>query len=81
MSTETLKIDIVQKVLGLSDEHLLEKINDLLSSETIVGFEINGTPVTQKQLLSDIDEVRQQIETNTLKTYSSDEVRRHIFGK
>lgn len=81
MSTESLKIEIAQQVLGLSDEHLLEKINDLLNHETIIGFANGYTPVTKQGLLDDITQVQQQIEAGTLKTYSSDEVRRHIFGK
>jgi GNAT superfamily N-acetyltransferase len=38
MSTEALKIEVAQQILSLSDESLLEKINELLNNETIVGF-------------------------------------------
>lgn len=81
MSSEALKIEVAQQILRLSDEHLLEKIYEMLNNETIVGFEVDGTPITQKQLLEDVAEVQQQLEAGTLKTYSSDEVRRHISGK
>lgn len=81
MSSEALKIEVAQQILRLSDEHLLEKIYEMLNNETIVGFEVDGAPITQKQLLEDVAEVQQQLEAGTLKTYSSDEVRRHIFGK
>lgn len=71
---------------GISHKNVMSKIrsithNNLLNNETIVGFETDGTPFTRKQLLDDISDVRRQIEAKTLKTYSSDEVRRHIFGK
>jgi len=57
----------------------LEKIKNLLNAETIIGYAIDDTPVTKSQFIEDIKEVDKQIETGTLKTYSSDEVRQQIL--
>ncbi|HBG42601.1 MAG TPA: hypothetical protein DDZ96_02620 [Porphyromonadaceae bacterium] len=79
MSTETLKINLAQQILGISDEGLLEKVNDLLNRETIVGYEPDGTPVTKRQFIAEMEEIERQRQNGTLKTYSSTEVRKRIL--
>jgi hypothetical protein len=80
MDTETLKLNLVQQILNLSDARLLEKVKELLSSESIIGYEANGKPVSTNQYLKDMEEVDEQIKAGTLKTYSTDEVRQRILG-
>lgn len=81
MNTETLKINIVQQILNLSDDNLLQQIEGLLSSETVVGYEADGTTITKTQYLKDMEVVDNQIKAETLKTYSTEEVRHQIFSK
>ena len=81
MNTETLKINIVQQILNLSDDNLLQQIEGLLSSETVVGYEADGTTITKTQYLKDMEVVDNQIKAGTLKTYSTEEVRQRIFSK
>lgn len=80
MNTETLKLNLVQQILNLSDNKMLEKVKDLLSTESIIGYDINGKPISANQYLKDMEEVDEQIKAGTLKTYSTDEVRQRILG-
>lgn len=80
MNTETLKLNLVQQILNLSDNKMLEKVKDLLSTESIIGYDINGKPISTNQYLKDMEEVDEQIKAGTLKTYSTDEVRHRILG-
>jgi hypothetical protein len=80
MNTETLKLNLVQQILNLSDARILEKVKDLLTTESIIGYDINGKPISTNQYLKDMEEVDEQIKAGTLKTYSTDEVRQRILG-
>ncbi|PIE50424.1 MAG: hypothetical protein CSA38_03210 [Flavobacteriales bacterium] len=80
MNTDALKIDIAQQVLNLSDINLLEKINNLLNKEAIVGYSANGTPITKSDFIKDMQEVERKIEAGTLKTYTTQEVRAKILN-
>lgn len=80
MNTETLKINLVQQILNLSDARILEKVKDLLTTESIIGYDMNGKPISTNQYLKDMEEVDEQIKAGTLKTYSTDEVRQRILG-
>jgi len=50
------------------------------SGENIVGYDIDGTPVTREELIADIELVLKQLEEGTLETYTTEEVKRMIFG-
>lgn len=79
MSTETLKLNIVQQIVGLSDIKILEKVNALLNSESIVGYTANGTPIYKSQYISEMEEQQERINNGTAKFYSSEEVRKRII--
>lgn len=79
MSTDTLKIDIAQQILGLSDEKLLEKIRKLLNKEVVVGYNTDGTPITKADFIEDMKKVDQEIQAGTLKIYTTEEVRDKIM--
>ena len=81
MNTETLKIDIAQKILDLSDDKLLKKISQLLHSEYIVGYNVDGKPICESDYLKDITESMQLFRENKLETFSTDEVRKQILNK
>ncbi len=81
MNSDKLKINVVQRILSLSDDKLLKKISDILNKENIVGYDAYGTPIADEELIADINDTLKQLEEGTLETYSSDEVKQMILGK
>ena len=81
MNTETLKIDVAQKILDLSDIKLLKKIAQLIEKENIVGYEVDGQPIYEKDYVNDINESLQSFREGKLETHSTEEVRKQILGK
>lgn len=47
MDIQATKIDLVQKLLAITEESLLIKINSLLDKKMIVGYTTDGKPLTQ----------------------------------
>ena len=81
MNTETLKIDVAQKILDLSDIKLLKKIAQLIEKENIVGYEVDGQPIYEKDYVNDINESLQSFCEGKLETHSTEEDRKQILGK
>lgn len=63
MDLQTTKLDVIQKIMGVSTPSLLEKISNILDNEMIVAYTVDGKPLTkamynerlhsaEKQLLS-----------------------------
>jgi len=48
MNIEAAKLDIVQKILSVKTESIIEKINKILEKEMIVGYTVEGKPLTKK---------------------------------
>ncbi len=61
MNTEALRINITQRILNISDSKILNKINDLLKSENIVGYTAEGTPISETQFVTQMDEQQESI--------------------
>lgn len=61
MSLQTVKIDVMQKLLSVSTEALLEKINKILDNEMIVAYTVEGKPLTQKAYNKRLQKAEQQI--------------------
>jgi IS5 family transposase len=81
MKSDKLKINVVQRILSLSDDKLLKKISDILDKENIVGYDAHSNPITDEEFIADINDALKQLEEGTLETYSSEEVRQMILGK
>jgi len=81
MKSEALKINVAQRVLGLSDDKLLKKISKILDEENIVGYDAEGNTVTHEDFMEDLEDTLQQLEDGTLETYTTEEVKKMIFGK
>ena len=79
MGTETLKISLVQKILEVSDMSVLEKMNSILNSEEIIGYNAEGKAISKNQYIQEMDELNQQIKEGTAKFYTTDEVRKQII--
>ena len=78
MKTETLKISLAQRILDLSDVKLLKKIAQLLETEHIVGYDVAGNPIYEKDYVADIENSLRLFRENKLETYSNEEVRSKI---
>jgi hypothetical protein len=48
MDLQAKKLDVMQKIMKVSAFPLLEKINKLLEKEMIVGYTVDGIPLTKK---------------------------------
>lgn len=81
MKSEALKINVAKRVLGLSDDRLLEKISKILDEENIVGYDAEGKAVTHEVFMEDLEDTLQQLEDGTLETYTTEEVKQMIFGR
>ncbi|HBG87605.1 MAG TPA: hypothetical protein DDW62_08660, partial [Marinilabiliaceae bacterium] len=44
-----VKISVMQKIINVSEASLLDKINNILEEEMIVGFTTDGKPLTKEQ--------------------------------
>jgi len=81
MKSEALKISVAQRVLNLSNDRLLEKISKILDEEIIVGYDAGGNPITENEYIEDINSALLELREGTMKTYTSEEVKRRILGE
>lgn len=61
MDIQTTKLNVVQKVLGVTNISLLEKINELLNEELTVGYTVSGEPLTAKEYNKRLEIAEEQI--------------------
>lgn len=80
MNTESLKINIAQRILSLNNDEILDKISKLLDNENIVGYNMDGNPISEKEYVSDIHNALDLLAEGKLETYSSEEVKKKIVG-
>lgn len=80
MTNEALKISLAQRILSLTNNSVLEKINNLLNQE-IIGYNTDGSPITQKEFVSEMKQMDVEIENGTFEEFSTDEVRNFVLGK
>ena len=81
MKTETLKINIIQRILNINDNKILSKIAKLLDEENVIGYDAEGNPISEKDYAKDIHEALHHLSEGNLETYSSEEVRKKILGQ
>lgn len=79
MNTEALKINITQRILNLNNNKILEKIAKLLDKENVIGFDMDGNPISEKEYVDDIHNALHLLAEGKLETYSSEEVKRKIL--
>jgi hypothetical protein len=61
MDIQATKLDVVQKILSVSKASLLEKINDILDSEMIVAYTVDGKPLTRELYNKRLQESEKQL--------------------
>ena len=80
MNTETLKINLAQRILSLNDLPLLEKIKNLLKSDDIIYYTVEGKPITKDEFTAEMDEQQNDIENGTAKFHTTDNVRKIVMN-
>ena len=48
MDIQAAKLDLVEKVLHISTQELIDKLNKILEREMVVAYTVDGKPLTQK---------------------------------
>ncbi len=79
MKIETLKINITKRILNISNDEILKKIVKLLDEQNVIGYDIDGNPISETEYVSEILQDLQQLSEGKLETYSSEEVRKKIL--
>lgn len=49
MDIQTAKMNVMQKIMNVSQASLLEKISRIIDEEMTVGYTSDGSPLTKKQ--------------------------------
>lgn len=61
MNIQAAKLDIVQKILAVKTESVIEKINKILDKEIIVGYTVEGKPLTKAAYNKRLQKAEEQI--------------------
>lgn len=61
MDLKAAKLEVMQKIMNVSTEELLLKIDKLLEEEMIVGYTTKGEPLTKKEYDLRLETAEQQI--------------------
>jgi len=48
MGMQATKMNIVKRILSLEQESIIRKIDEILENEMVVGYTVDGKPLTQK---------------------------------
>ncbi len=64
MDIQTEKLHLIEELARIQDIHIIEQIKQLLKQKNnpVVGYEINGDPITRKQLIKRIEEAEKRID-------------------
>ncbi|MDX9799090.1 MAG: hypothetical protein RBT05_09560 [Bacteroidales bacterium] len=63
MNIQAAKINVMQKIMKVSEASLLDKISNILDKEMIVGYTTNGEPLTKLQYDKRLLIAEKQIDT------------------
>jgi hypothetical protein len=63
MNLQKIKIDVMQKIMNVSETSLLVKISNILDEEMIVGYSADGKPLTRQQYNERLLVAEKQIES------------------
>ena len=61
MDIQAIKLDVMQKIMGVNQSSVLEKINEILNKEMIVGYTVSGEPLDIEAYKKDVDEARKEV--------------------
>jgi len=63
MNIQAAKLNIVQKILAVKNESIIEKISKILEKEVIVGYTVEGKPLTQEAYNKRLQKAEEQIKS------------------
>jgi len=63
MNLQATKLDVVQKILAVTTESIIEKINKILDKEMIVGYTTEGKPLTKEAYNKRLQKAETQIQS------------------
>lgn len=49
MGLQAVKLSVVQKILSINEESIINKIDAILENEMIVGYTVDGKPLTKEK--------------------------------
>ncbi len=61
MDLQTAKLNVLQKIMGVTKASLLNKINELLDKEMIVGYTVEGEPLTTESYNKRLQKAEDQL--------------------
>lgn len=61
MDIQAAKLDLVEKILNIRTETIIEKLNKILDKEMIVGYTVEGKPLTKKAYNKRLEKAEAQI--------------------
>ena len=61
MDLQETKLGVIQKIMGVSKASLLEKIDKLLEEEMVVGYTVEGKPLTKALYNSRLQRAEEQL--------------------
>jgi hypothetical protein len=79
MNAESLKISLTQRILSINDLSVLEKIDQFLSVNNIIGYDSNGQPISAEEYRADLDIINNDIDNGNAQLFSPKEVKRRII--
>ena len=65
---QAAKLNLVQKLLGVTNGSLIEKIEKMLEKEMIVGYTVEGKPLTKAAYNKRLAKAEKQIEAGKFTT-------------
>ncbi|MDA0196783.1 MAG: hypothetical protein O2887_17145 [Bacteroidetes bacterium] len=63
MDLQGTKLNVMQKIMSVSKASLLEKIDELLEKEMIVGYTAEGEPLTKELYNMRLQKAEDQLQT------------------
>ena len=63
MNIQAAKLDIVQRILTVKTESIIEKISKILDKEMIVGYTVEGKPLTKEAYNKRLQKAEEQIKS------------------
>ncbi len=72
MGMQAVKLNIVKKILSLEQESIIRKIDEILENEMVVGYTVDGKPLTQKAYDERIELAEKQLRSG--ETISQDDL-------
>ncbi|HYF67528.1 MAG TPA: hypothetical protein VD884_05295 [Ohtaekwangia sp.] len=64
MDIQAEKLHLIEELARIQDIHIIEQIKQLLKEKNnpVVGYEINGNPITRTQLIKRIEEAETRVD-------------------